>query len=476
MNPPVRDLPTVHLPFERFDLACGARLVVSPRPGAPVAAIEVHVRGGPSLDPKGLEGVAYLTGGLLDQGTRSRSEAEIAGLLEPAGGEISGDASGLHSTIVNADWKLLVEMLADVLTAPRFPVDEVRRQQERLLHRLEVERDDPRAQAGRRFRKLVYGNHWLGRAPYGSLKSVALIEPAHLRAHHRENWVASRALIAMCGDVDPTAVRRELDRRLKQWKRGKPLAPRRIALPERGRRVTAYKAARQQVHLFLGHLGITRSDPDYAALTVMDHVLGTGPGFTNRISRILRDELGLAYSVQAAIHSSAGILPGMFTAYIGTSPKHVGTAVQSFLDEIRRMQDEPVPEAELEVAKSYLVGSFPMGYERASRRAAHLVTASLHEFPDDHLDRLVKSFADVTREDVQRVARKHLFADRCCIAASGPVEEAELGRLLERASKPKRRKSTAPHKLQLLTDTADTDPEAEDMSEPDLEGAPEGGV
>ena len=166
----------------------------------------------------------------------------------------------------------------------------------------------------------------------------------------------------------------------------------------------------------------------------------------------------------------------MFQDMLNDRSGPLGGNSPAFLDEIRRMQDEPVPEAELEVAKSYLVGSFPMGYERASRRAAHLVTASLHEFPDDHLDRLVKSFADVTREDVQRVARKHLFADRCCIAASGPVEEAELGRLLERASKPKRRKSTAPHKLQLLTDTADTDPEAEDMSEPDLEGAPEGGV
>src|SRR5690606_9050670 len=101
-----------------------------------------------------------------------------------------------------------------------------------------------------------------GRAPYGSLKSVARIEPAHLRAHHRENWVASRALVSVCGDVDPVEVRRELDRRLKHWKRGKPLAPRTIALPERGRRVAAFKAERQQVHLFLGHLGITRSDPD----------------------------------------------------------------------------------------------------------------------------------------------------------------------------------------------------------------------
>lgn len=432
------ELPTVHLPFQRFELACGAKLVVSPRPGAPVTALQVHVRGGPSLDPKGLEGTAFLTGALLDQGTRTRSEAEIAGLLEPAGGEVGGDAGGLQATIVSGEWKLLVELIADMLENPRFPVEEVRRQRERLLHRLEVERDDPRAQAAQRFRRLVYGRHWLGRAPYGTLSSVARIEPAHLRAHHRQNWLASRALIAVCGDVEPEAVRRELDRRLRTWRRGKPLEVRKVALPEPGRRVAAYGAERQQVHLVLGHLGITRRDPDYPALVVMDHVLGTGPGFTNRISRILRDELGLAYSVHAAIHSSAGILPGMFMAYIGTSPRHVTTAVQGFLDEMRRIQEEPVPESELEVARSYLVGSFAMGYERAARRAGHLILASLHDFADDHLDRLVRAFAEVTPEDVQRVARRHLLVDRCCLAASGPVDEGELERLLERASRPRR--------------------------------------
>ena len=84
----------------------------------------------------------------------------------------------------------------------------------------------------------------------------------------------------------------------------------------------------------------TMADRDIGSLVVMDHVLGTGPGFTNRISRILRDEKGLAYSVNANIHGSAGILPGMFTAYIGTSPDNVRTAVAGFLHEMRRIRDE----------------------------------------------------------------------------------------------------------------------------------------
>jgi zinc protease len=183
------------------------------------------------------------------------------------------------------------------------------------------------------------------------------------------------------------------------------------------------------VHVYLGHLGIPRKHPDYPALVVMDHVLGTGPGFTNRIARILRDELGLAYSVNANIHASSGVLPGMFTAYIGTSPDKVRTAVEGFRREIVRIREEPVGAEELEVAKSYLVGSFPLGFERASRRASYMVSAEVHQFPNDYLERLLASFAAVTREDVQRVAREHLHPSRCVLAAAGPLSKGEVGRL-----------------------------------------------
>jgi zinc protease len=290
------------------------------------------------------------------------------------------------------------------------------------------------------FRKLVYGDHWLGRAAYGTLESLPRIRPRDLRAFQRTNWVGRRAVIAVCGDLDPEAVRRLLDRLLRRWTPGERVATEPPRLPPLAPRIGTFSAERQQVHLYLGHLGITRSHPDYAPLVVMDHVLGSGPGFTNRIARKLRDELGLAYSVHANIHASAGLLPGMFTAYIGTSPQHVRTAGRGFLEEIRGMQKDLVGPEELEVAKSYLLGSFPLGFERASRRAGYLVSAELHGFPSDHLEKLLLQFAAVSAEDVRRVARAHLFPDASCLAAAGPIRRIDLEKILApRASIPRRR-------------------------------------
>lgn len=422
-------VPKLVLPVQRFVLDNGIVLLVSPRPGASICAMSVHIRGGPALDARGKEGTAFLTGSLVDQGTARHDDEEIAELLEPEGGEIAGDAAGVSGSIVNEQWKLLLELCAEVVITPKYPADKFTIHKKRLMDRLIVERDDPRTQAGLGFRRLIYGEHWLGRAAYGSLESVRRIKVEDLRAHHRANWVASRAILSVCGDVDPRAVQREVRKHFGRWKSGVALATTPPEFPGLSNASSVFPAKRAQVHVYLGHLGIPRRHPDYAALVVMDHVLGTGPGFTNRIARILRDEMGLAYTVNANIHASAGVLPGMFTAYIGTSPQNVATAIEGFRREMRRMQEEPVPAEELEIAKSYLIGSFPLGFERAARRAGYLISAEVHQFPEDALERLLESFAAVTPADIQRVARQHLHPDRCAISASGPVSSREISRI-----------------------------------------------
>lgn len=416
----------VHLPIERFTLRCGAKLLVSARPGAPVTAIQMHLRGGHSLDPAGREGTALLAGGLLDQGTAKHSEEQIADALETHGGTLSGESNGVSGTIAASHWKLLLELFGELVTSPAYPNTEFRRQKTRLLDRLLIERDDPRAQGDQLFRKLVYGDHWLGKSASGSIESVKRIERGHVLRFHREHWLARRAVIAVCGDVDPQAVRKVLDRALAKWTPGEDLPYPEFELPPIAPRKGVFHAKREQVHVFLGHLGIRRSDPDYHALVVMDHVLGTGPGFTNRVAMRLRDELGLAYTVSANIHGSAGSYPGTFKAYIGTSPDKVRTAIAGFRAEMKRMQDERVGEAELGVAKDYVVGSFALSFQRASRRAEYMIAAERFSLPADNLESAPRRYAAITSDDLLRVARKHLHPERCCIAAAGPLRESDL--------------------------------------------------
>ncbi len=418
------------IPIERFALRCGATLLVSPRPGAPVCAVQAHIRGGHSLDREGLGGTAFLAGRLVNQGTADHTEEEMAAALENAGGSLAGSSAGVSGAIASGRWKHLLGFLVECLLSPRYPRAKFERQRQRLLDRLLIERDDPRTQAVWIFRNLVYGDHWLGRPEYGGLESVARIERRHVLAHHRKHWCAKRTVIAFCGDVDGESVRRFLDRRLRGWKPGRDLPRPKTEFPPIEARRGVFHANRKQVHVYLGHLGVRRMDPDYPALVVMDHLLGTGPGFANRISRRLRDEQGLAYAVNASIHSTAGVLPGLFTAYIGTSPRHVPTVVEGLRREIERIQDQKVSAEELELVRSYLLGSFALGFERATRRVQYMVSAERNGFPRHHLRELIESFTRITAEDVRRVARDHLHPRRSSLVAAGPVSAREIGRLL----------------------------------------------
>ncbi len=421
----------LEVPCERFELPGGLILLVSPRPGAPITAARLHLRGGSSVDPAGQEGRAFLAGRLADQGTATSTEADLSTRLEPCGGSLTGDQSGLSGSVAGPHWKVLLETLFEVARGAAFPEAEVEVQRRRMLARMAVEEENPRSQASLRFKRLVYGRHWLGRPAHGTVSSVGGLTPEDLRAHHAAHWGPDRAVLGICGDLDPQAVRRLVARLTKGWSPVGPIERKRATLPSPGVRLDAFSRSRDQVHVYLGHLGVRRADPDWPTLVVMDHVLGSGPGFTARITKRLRDELGLAYSVHADIHGSAGRLPGTFRAYIGTSPEHVGTAIQGFLEEMRRIRDARVTRKELNLARDYLVGSFPLGFERAARRAGYLITAELHGYAPDHLQTLPQRYASVTAAEVQAAAQRHLHPDACCVAAAGPVTKAALKRALE---------------------------------------------
>ena len=176
---------------------------------------------------------------------------------------------------------------------------------------------------------------------------------------------------------------------------------------------------REQVHVFLGHLGVRRSDPDFYKLSVMDHILGSGPGFTSRCSRRLRDEMGLCYSVSAGISSSAGEQPGTFTAYIGTSAENRQKAIDGFLEEIRRIRTEAPSESELQDVKDYLTGSYVFALERNSNLASYAIRARRFGLGYDFVERYPDLVRAISVDDVREAAKRHLHPDNLTVVSAG---------------------------------------------------------
>jgi zinc protease len=186
-----------------------------------------------------------------------------------------------------------------------------------------------------------------------------------------------------------------------------------------------------QLHLYLGHVGIRRNDPDFYKLLVMDYILGTGPGFTDRLSSKLRDRAGLAYTVAGNITSSANEEPGIFNCYIGTDPKNFEKVKKLIVDEIRLIRETKPTKEEVEDAKSYLLGNLPFQLTTTGRVASQLVAVERLGLGLDYLEKYRKAVAAVTPEDIQEVAKKHLDPERLILTAAGAISAD--GKLLEKA-------------------------------------------
>jgi zinc protease len=412
---PSRGGATVELPVRRVVLPNGMRLLLLRRREAPVLSVRAYVDAG--LLRESRPGVAAFAGECLDEGAGGRSGAEISKFLESRGAGLGVGALGASLRCLVGDSRECLDVLADVVLRPDFRDDAIERKRGELVADVLAEDDDP-AHVGRdRVRAEIYGPHPWARRDKGGADAVRSMTRDDLVAHHR-TWFAPRnTIVAAVGDLPEEEMERLLVERFGAWP-DRPLPS--VAIPQApsptspawSPRVVRMDQDRDQLHLYLGHLGVRRNDPDYHALLVADLVLGSGPGFTDRLSHRLRDEMGLAYSVWARIARGSDVEPGTFTAYIGTAPQSRGAALEAMHAEIRRFVEGGATEREVADAKSYLLGSYVFGFETADLTAEHLVQLERLGLGFDYPAQFARSVAALTPGDVGEAARRHIFPDR----------------------------------------------------------------
>jgi zinc protease len=390
----------------------------------PTVAARAFVKDTRVTEPADKAGVASLVGSLLDEGTRSKTGQQIAAAIEDVGGSLTTGASGGSVHVLAPDRALGLDLLFDCLTRPSFPADALERKRAQTISELIDAERRADVRGSRLFARLVYGpKHPLSRPSLGLQPIVERLTADDCRAFHAARFVPNNTLVALVGDFVTDEVVAEITRLTQDWKSApppKPDLPPIAALPQFTQRIISMPES-AQLYVFLGHAGILRLDPDYYKLLVMDYVLGTGPGFTDRLSATLRDRQGLAYSVSATITGNATDVVGTFSGSIGTFPDKFDAVKKGFLTEINRIRDEAPTAQEVQDAKTYLLGSLPFHYTSDRGIAEQLLQIEQFGLGFDYLDRFRKEISAVTPADVQAVAKKHLQPEHMALVAAGPV-------------------------------------------------------
>ncbi|VTT98399.1 zn-dependent peptidase : Predicted Zn-dependent peptidases OS=bacterium UASB270 GN=U27_00685 PE=4 SV=1: Peptidase_M16: Peptidase_M16_C: Peptidase_M16: Peptidase_M16_C [Gemmataceae bacterium] len=409
----------------RTVLPNGLKVILLEDHKLPVVVGAVSVNDVGLREPADKNGVATLVGSLLEEGSDKHTGKQISALIEDTGGSLSLGASGGSFKVLTPDTDLALGLLFECLQSPSFPAEAFARQKEQLLATIDDAATQPQSRASDLFQELVYGKHPYGRPGQGTRGTVEKLTADDCRAFHTLAFAPNFTTVVLVGDFKAAEMLKKIEALTKDWKKSDAGTPVIEAPPKATvvvEKIVSDPAA-AQVHVFIGQLGITRDNPDYYKLLVMDNVLGTGPGFTDRLSSTLRDRQGLAYTVRATIASGAGTQPGTFTGYIGTFPEKYLDVRHGFLREFNRIRDEAPTKEEVEDAKKYLLGSLPFRFTTTSSVADQLLAAEKYGLGFDFLEKYKKEVAAVTPADVQEVAKKYLDPKTLTIVVVGAIDK-----------------------------------------------------
>jgi len=410
---------------KRIVLPNGLTLILLEDHRLPVVVGMAEVREVMLREPAEKAGVATLTGALLDEGTDKHTGKQIAALIEDTGGSLNLSSSGGSFKVLTPDTDLGLGLLFECLMKPTFPADAFARLKDQQLSAIDDEQTQPDTRAANEFNALVYGRHPFGRPGHGTRATVEKLTAQDCQAFHDGAFAPNWLTVVVVGDFQADAMAKKIEALTKAWKKSDAAKPMVSAPPKPTppveKIISDPNAA--QVHVYIGELGITRDNPDYYKLLVMDNVLGTGPGFTYRLSATLRDRQGLAYTVTATIASSAGLEPGTFSGYVGTFPDKFIDVRHGFLREISAIRDTAPTNEEVEDAKKYLLGSLPFRFTTLAAVAGQLLAAERYGLGFDFLEKYKKEVAAVTPADVQAVAKKYLDPKSLVIVAVGPIDK-----------------------------------------------------
>lgn len=411
----------------RAKLANGLTVLILEDHRLPTVTAQMQIQGaGPLYEPADQPGLANVAAQMLREGTKSLSSRELSEKIDTLGATINTVSPfGSPSAIVTAnglsdnvdEW---FPLFIDILRNPTFNAEELGKLKQRMKVQLRQQRSSPQFLANERFSQVIYRDHPAA-VISATEKSVDATTSEMLAKWHAARYAPQNAVLGIVGDVDAAKTIQKLKKWLGDWKKTdltETLPPNPIAVPEK-KIYIVNRPNSVQTTVWIGNVGIDRRSPDYIPFTVLNTILGDGAGA--RLFLNLREDKGYTYGAYSQF--TAVKYPGPWRLYGDVRTEVTEGAMTEFLNELKRIRDERVPESELEERKRSEVASFALSLEQPSQLLSLAVTREIYGLPDDYWDTFPAKLMAVTAEDVQRVARKYMNPDTIQVVAVGDADK-----------------------------------------------------
>lgn len=372
----------------------------------PFTALEIQFRGGGSLDREGKRGAVNLMTATIEEGAGDLDAQAFAVARDELAAsfrfDVGRDSLSISARFLTENRDEAMALLKLALTQPRFDASAIERVREQILSNIRSDLNDPNAMAGREFNKLAYGDHPYATTLDGTLESVAALTREDVLNAFRDVVVRDRVYVGAAGDISAEELGALLDDLLGDLPTGGAPLPEQADVQLTGGVTVVPLNVPQSVALF-GHAGIPRDDPDFFPAFVANEVFG-GSGLQSRLSLEVREERGLTYGIGSYLVNwdHADMLLGQFAS----ANERVGEAIEVVLGEWARIAEEGVSAEELDAAKTYLTGAYPLRFDSNASIAGILVGMQMDGLPIDYIETRNGKVEAVTVEDVKRVAER----------------------------------------------------------------------
>jgi zinc protease len=422
--------PSFALPsIDKQKLSNGMNVWIVKQSELPIVSMNMVFNSGGTADPQDRAGLASFTASLLNTGTKTRSAVDIANQLQSLGASVGAgsgwDSANVSLQTLTKNLDKALEIYSDVIMNPIFPETEFKTLQGRTLVAFRQRKDNPNAIASIVYSNLLYGkNHPYGKSLGGDENSVKAMTRAEIEKFYASYYRPNNATLIVVGDTDAKTIMPKLETAFGGWKAGdvpKMTAPEAASFDRPGIYVVDKPGAAQSV-LSIGQIGVSRDNPDYFPLVVMNSILGGQ--FSARVNMNLREEKGYTYGARTGWSMRRGA--GPFEASADVQTAVTKESVQEFLKELNGIRGaNPVTPAELEYNKQSLIRRFPAGFETVGQISGQLSNLVVYGLPDSYFNEYIAKINAVSVTDVNRVANKYLTPDKMAILIVGDRKAIE---------------------------------------------------
>ncbi|MGR3615023.1 MAG: M16 family metallopeptidase [Paracoccaceae bacterium] len=391
----------------------------------PFTALELRFRGGTSLDAPGKRGATYLMSGLLEEGSGDLNAQAYARELESLAAsfeyDIYSDTLSISARFLTENRDEVIDLLRLTLQEPRFDEDAVERVKAQILSGLRSDAKDPSKISGKVFYETAFKDHPYATDGKGTIESVSALTRDDMFDAHRAVLARDRIYVGAVGDITEEDLGKLLDDLLGDLPAAGADMPG-DAATDIPAGVTVVDYDTPQSNVLFGHEGITRDDPDFFAAYILNQILGGG-SFESRLMTEVREKRGLTYGVYSYLVPRD--FAELYLGSVASSNNRVAEAINVIRDEWAKMAENGVTQKELDAAKTYLTGAYPLRFDGNGPIASIMVGMQMEGLPIDYIATRNENIEAVTLEDVKRVAARILRPDALHFVVVGRPEGLE---------------------------------------------------